>query len=184
MATYSSVAQVWAANPHTAPTAQEAERGARRLWRRFMHRPWSGPVKITSGRNRTYVRDGVLRVNPDQRFWRGWEGIVHGLSHTILREQRPWDEPHSPWHLALEAEMATYVTGHDWHKGALASKPKADPKPEPDPRGAKIARLRERLAAWESKRQRAERAIAKISRSLAAYERASTRATSKERKIR
>ena len=50
-------------------TAEEAERAARRLYLFVFKKKCPYPIKVTSGRNYSYIRRGVLRVNPDK----GWE---------------------------------------------------------------------------------------------------------------
>src|SRR5436190_12558162 len=61
----------------------ESIAAAKRLYRKAMGRPWTGGVRITSGNRITWIRRGVLVVNPDkrERDARGLRAIIHDLSH-------------------------------------------------------------------------------------------------------
>lgn len=72
-------------------TAAEAERAAKRLYRYVFKKAWTGPVAVTSGRNYSYIRSGVLRVNPDK----GWTEMVHNLSHSFAYRLDRSTKPHS-----------------------------------------------------------------------------------------
>lgn len=100
------------------PTDEEALRGARMIYGRFMKRPWTGPMRVARGRSRTWVRwDGrpyrpkqwTLVVGPEYHYPRpGWPAIVHDLSHYV-HSQRSGERPHSIWQAWLEREMQLFV---------------------------------------------------------------------------
>lgn len=95
------------------PSDEEAIRGARMLYRRFMGRPWTGPMRVARGNRRTWPKweDGerVLVVGPEYHHPRpGWPAIVHDLSHYVHR-QRTSKRPHSIWQAWLEREMQLFV---------------------------------------------------------------------------
>lgn len=162
--------RVNAAWPATVPpiTNDEAIRAARKLYRFARGRTWTGEVRIVTGNRNTWVRGGVLVVNPSQ----GWKEIVHLLSHYCYRPV-DGERPHGPGHARAEMRMIREVIRRDWLSGVLKSPdPIETPAPTADDkRAAKITNLRDRLARWEGKRKRADNAIAKIRRSLRAYDR-------------
>jgi hypothetical protein len=91
------------------PTPQEAISAAKRLYRLAMKRPFRGKVELTSGNRQTWMRCGVLYVNPDEQDrWRGgggWHELVHSMSHLCARKLHPNAKPHDPQHVFLEKEM-------------------------------------------------------------------------------
>src|SRR3990167_5541907 len=150
------------------PTPQEALAGARRLYRIAMGRPFRGKMTLTSGRNRTWIRRGVFKVNPDEdgtRFHQepdgerrkggGWHEIVHAISHYAARKL--YDEAHGPRHAFIERELIKAVCNKGWLDGKL-KRPETI-KPKPDLKAIKHQRVQERLAVWERKKKRAETAL-------------------------
>lgn len=97
------------------PSDEEALRGARMLYARFMGRPWTGPMRVARGRSHTWIRwddrEGmVFVVGPE--YWhprRGWPAIVHDLAHYIHRRKNPRLKPHSVWQAWLEREMQLFL---------------------------------------------------------------------------
>jgi hypothetical protein len=72
----------------------------------------------------------------------------------------------------VEQEIATYVvTQTDWLSQGLAPKPES--KPLRDLAAVRRARIEARLADWEAKLKRAQKAVAKLRRQVAYYERRS-----------
>jgi hypothetical protein len=163
-------AQVNALWPDTLPplTGAEAERAAKRLYRVALQKPCKLPTRITSGRNRSYIRAGVLRVNPAQ----GWREFVHDLSHTFFARTKEGraNRPHSGQHASLERLLIRHVLAHGWLDGAL--------RPAPQPATAKpsapalrYARTLAAIARWEAKAKRAKTALAKLQTRRRYYER-------------
>ena len=160
---YQSVNGAW---PETVPTvtAQEAVPAAKRLYRLVMKRPFRGRVRVSSGNRYTWIRGGVMTVNPD----RGWQSLVHLLSHYCHRKLWPKHKPHDGrgTHAAIEREMITHVVASGWLDGAL----KRPDKEKPDPREVRQARVLARIVAWDSKLRRAQNALKKLNRQRAYYE--------------
>lgn len=151
---YEKVNAAW---PQQIPvcTRTEAERAANKLMKK-----WCGfgvgyipKVWVSSERTRSY---------------KGWHRLVHDVSHRanrILYPNPTGHKHHNGQHAEIELEMIQHVIAQGWLEGKL--RPKARIKPTID----RTARLRERLARWESKRKRAETAIKKLTRSLRYHER-------------
>jgi hypothetical protein len=171
-----------------APTPQEALTAAKRLYRLVMGKPFQGPVKAVTGNRRTWVRYRVLNVNPDLGSSRrpinahmggkvlgegsGWHGLVHDLSHYCHRRLHPGHKPHGGegTHAWIERTMIEHVVKSGWLDGKLKRPEK--PTKQTDVREERRARVLKRLAAWEAKRKRAERALAKLRRQARYYARA------------
>ncbi len=113
---------------------------------------------------------GWPRVSPR---W-GWERLVHSVSHDAFSLLRPTARPHDRRHATIELRMARAVIARGWLQGKLQPAPKAEPLPltKHEARFQLIARKTALRARWVSKHQRAERAIAKLDRSIRALERA------------
>lgn len=90
---------------------------ALRLYRKFMGRDFAGKVKLGSGNRRTWIRQGVLTVNPDERAFNGHGGlreIIHSMSHFVHMRLHPDDAPHSKRQASLEGRMVTYAIQRGW----------------------------------------------------------------------
>ncbi len=163
---YSAVNAGW---PKPVPqlTGPEAASAAKRLYRKFMGKPWKGKVRITSGNRYSYIRGGVLFVNPDGHHRSGWSDLVHDLSHYMHRRLHPNQSPHGSHHRTLETEMVAHVVKSGWLAGAL-QRPE---KPKDDPREIRFRRVLARIKAWEAKERRAKTALKKLERTRAYYER-------------
>lgn len=159
---YQSVNGAW---PETVPsiTAQEAVSAAKRLYRFTLKRSFRGKVRLTSGNRYTRISSGVMIVNPD----RGWQSLVHLLSHHCHRRLWPKHRPHDGrgTHAAIEREMINHVIASGWLDGVL----RRPEKENPDPREVRQARVLARIVAWESKLRRAQNALAKLNRQRAYY---------------
>lgn len=157
------------------PTDQEAITGAKRLYRRAMGRPFRGKVVATSGNRYTWVRRGVMSVNPNRRrAWRpkaGWPDIVHLLAHYCHARLHPNDRPHSHKELDLESDLTRYALAQGFHLGRLRSKPRPA-KPTPDRKTAGLQAAQAGLKRWETKAKRADTAIKKYRRKVRYYEKA------------
>jgi hypothetical protein len=116
----------WAGQyPVLSPEA--SVKAAKRLYRKAMGRPWKGKVEIVSGNRHTWVRRGVLIVNPDRKTFRGSRGlreIIHEISHYAHARLHPSDAPHSKRQAILEGKLVTYAIASGWLEPG-----KLDPKP-------------------------------------------------------
>jgi hypothetical protein len=160
----------------TIPPLSEAEaiKAARLLYRQFLWRvqferrgrpvPRGGgkvEVKVTSGHRYNDMRRGVIYVNPP----RGWDALVHELSHDFHRRLRPRDPGHGDNHRALEREMIEHVVKSGWLDGKLIPKPRA-PRParpvapKPDPLIAEHDKAVARVKAWKTRLRRAKTGLA------------------------
>jgi len=175
-------AEAWP-DPMPPLSTEEATKAARLLWRfvndRFYREKYGvsraayykklgrkapkavdPKVKMTSGRryNRLLYRGFVL--NPG----RGWENMVHELSHDFHNRVNRGKAPHSVEHSYLEKAMVAYVLECGWLEGKLkpVEKPAKLPKPKPDPRVVAHDRVCKRITAWKLKLKRATSALAKL----------------------
>jgi hypothetical protein len=149
---------------------QEAMAGARRLYRLAFKKPFKGEVKLTSGRRYTFIRRGVMYVNPDQDTWQGgggWHEIVHGLSHYASARLYPNARGHGSQHASVERDMIEHVVASGWLDGKLRRPEKA----KPDLKTVRHARVLASIRRWETKLKRAETALRKLKRQKAHYER-------------
>jgi hypothetical protein len=159
-------------------TDHEAIELVRRLYRKFMGRSYTGQFKIASGNRNTTPRRGVYYVNP-QRVYKwggheaGWKDIVHDVSHHVHWRKFPKNKPHSATHASLEREMIRHVVASGWLAGKLKriEKPAAAPPTAAEVAASKIGALDVRIKRWESKRRRAENALAKLNRQRRRLER-------------
>jgi hypothetical protein len=154
------------------PSDKEAITGAKRLYRKAMGRPFRGKVVVTSGNRYSWIRSGVMSVNPKRRnAWQpqaGWPDIVHLLSHYFHRRLYPRDKPHSHRQLDLEAELTRYVVENGFHEGRLKRKTKEKPKLSRKEKGHQAALAA--LARWETKLRRAETGVKKYRAKVRYYE--------------
>ena len=141
-------------------TAEDAPRALRRLYRFACKRPLRAKIHITSGNRRTNRRHLEWYVNPSH----GWKDLVHILSHYAERSG------HNGKHARMELRMIREVKHRGWLDGAL--KRPSQPPVVRDLRRERYERVLARLASWEAKQQRAERAISKLMRRRRYYERA------------
>lgn len=104
------------------------------------------------------------RGSPTDTLHKGWRRLVHDFSHRLHTYRYRGKRAHGSFHSTVEAEIVAYVLAKDWLGGTLAK----DAAPIRLTREAKveaeILSLATRLKRWESKRNRAETAIAKIKR--------------------
>jgi len=160
---YARVNGTWP-SPLPALTSQEAVSAGKRLYRLAMGRAFKGTMQVTSGRNYSYVRNGVFYVNPD----RGWHDLVHDISHYTFRRLHPGHLPHDWRHAALERRLVEAVVSKGWLDGKL----KREAKPKPELRTVRHQRILARIKAWEAKQRRAENALKKLYKQQAYYEKA------------
>lgn len=172
-AKYASVNGAWPAEL-PALSDEEAIELVRRLYCKFMGRRKCLPIKIASGNRHTWVRRGVWHVNPrSTNGWRfgfdnGWREIVHSVSHYVHWRKFPSHKNHdgTGTHAWIERQMIEHVVKSGWLDGKLKPRPKmVKPAPTADEIArAKLTGLDARIKRWESKRRRAETALAKLAR--------------------
>jgi hypothetical protein len=148
-------------------TADEAVRATRRLWRFAMGETWRGPVKLTSGRNHTWERDGTLYVNPNK-----WEYMVSDLAWLFYRRLNT-DRGSRARVAKLELKLIREVVKRGWLVNTLKVR-----EVPPDVQIImkhieKENRTRKQLEAgvkrWTTKLGRAQTMLTKYERKLARY---------------
>lgn len=150
------------------PSESQAITAAKRLWTWGMGRPWTGKVETTSGRRFTWIKHGVLVVNPNRPGHEGggWKSLIHDLSHLLWSRANPGERPHQRDHAKLELAMVKQVVKRGWlTEGA------PHPEPKPDVRLERFERIKARMEAWERKERRAKNAIKKLRKQASYYER-------------
>lgn len=147
----------------------EALRVARYLLRRFAGWPRKGrpfSARVVSGNRHTWMRNGVLNVNPTK----GWKDLVHGLSHVAWYLQEPTARPHSGIHAELERRMIEHVIAEGWLDGRLRPPPEVAPTKE-EKRKAKLEHVRSMLHRAVTRLRRARTIEKKWRLKLRAIER-------------
>lgn len=159
---------------------EDSVAAAKRLYRQAMGHPWRGEVRLTSGNRYTWVRRGVLMVNPDkpERHSRGLRSMIHDISHYAHARLNPRDAPHSRRQAQLEGRLVTYAINAGWGDGQVrklgpAPQPKAEPEPAPKPDKVQLryARMVARRDKWAAELERAKRLHDKAAREVRDYER-------------
>lgn len=152
---------------------EESVRAARKLYRHAMGKPFPGKVQLTSGRRYTWVRRGVLFVNPDHRGFgpRGLRAMIHDLSHYCHSRLHPSDAPHSRRQAQLEGRLARFALRAGFTSGALKRPEPAAPPPKPDLVQQRYSRMLNRRDKWRREAERAKRLLAKAESEVRAYER-------------
>jgi hypothetical protein len=156
-------------------------KAALRLYRQAMGRPWTGSVRLATGNRRTWVRSGVLVVNPDEQS-RGSKGglreIIHAVSHYAHARLHPREAPHSRRQVLLEGRLVTYAIKSGFAEGRVrrlgpAPQPKAEPAPKPpvDKVVQKHARMVARRDRYRVEVKRLTRLLAKAEREVRDYQR-------------
>lgn len=156
------------------PSEKEAIAGAKRLYRRAMGKPFRGKVVATSGNRYTWVRRGVMSVNPNRsNAWRpkaGWPDIVHLLAHYCHRRKYPGVRPHDHRELDLESDLTRYAIEHGFHEGRLKRASAERPAVSRKEKGQAAAIAG--LARWQAKLKRAQTAVRKYQKKVRYYEKA------------
>lgn len=132
----------------------EAISAAKRIYRRAMGKPFKGMFKAVAGNRRTWIRYSTMTVNAGK----GWDDLVHMLSHCAHRRLHPGKAPHDLSHAKLERELIHYVIDSGWLGGKL--KPKA--KAAPDKRAVRYQQTLASIGRWDAKLRRAENALKKL----------------------
>jgi hypothetical protein len=105
-----------------------------------------------------------VSTRPGYDLSKGWARLVHDCSHRLFAHRHPSWRPHEHGHEKLELAMVQYVTATSgWLQGTL--KPPAKPKRgSPERKAMELSRIDARLANWQRKAARAQRAIVKLTR--------------------
>jgi len=111
---YQQVEQAWGEllAPASQPVPKEkAIEVALNIYEFMFGKKFKGKTRLTSGHRYTWVRRGVLVVNPDfkQTHASGWRALVHDLSHYGHSRINPENNGHGRIHAKFEAEIAQYV---------------------------------------------------------------------------
>lgn len=152
-------------------SGQESIAAAKRLYRRAMGKPFDGTVKLTSGNRYTWVKRGVMSVNPDKQelHTRGLRALIHDLSHYCHQRLHPKDAPHSARQAYLERDLAQYAIEQGFLEGKLKSK--AEPAEKADPVKQRYQAMVRRRDKWAAELERAKRLHAKAVLEVKTYER-------------
>jgi hypothetical protein len=168
---YAGLEAAW---PDNLPplTGQEAVSAARRLYRLGMGKAFRGQIKLTSGNRYTWIRGGVLYVNPDGHHFGAWRDLVHDLSHLVHRRLHPKLDPHDWSHAHLERRLTEHVLSQGWLDGKLRRPDKPAPRQQRlDLRAQRHKRVMAALARAEHRLKLAERAVARLTKRRRYYER-------------
>jgi hypothetical protein len=167
---YDVIAQLWSNVTVPPVTRIEAERAARRLYSHFGAVRLGGPHMTRAARFNGRVRRCWITSTTNAGLRKGWQRLVHDVSHRIFAQRHPSFRPHAGGHPRLEYEIASHVIGEGWLTGTL--RPKAARKLTVAERRAQaIARTESAIARWDSKLRRAQTALRKLRRRLRAQQR-------------
>lgn len=157
---------------HPVLSGQESIAAAKKLYRHAMGESFKGEIRLTSGNRYTWVKRGVMSVNPDKReaHARGLRALIHDLSHYCHRKLHPGDAPHSKRQAQLEGRLVKFALSRGFTDGALKREPKA-PAPKPSLVEQRYARMVKRRDKWAADLERAKRLLAKAEREVREYER-------------
>jgi hypothetical protein len=148
-------------------TRYEAARAYPRLYFQLLSRAGKAPRAME-----LRVRRCWISSKPTRGVNKGWQRLVHDVSHQAFRELYPHKRPHDPLHAHYEQQAAAYVMAKGWLDGKMQAKPKAPKRKPAKPTTAdKLAKQLQALARWEQKAERAARRCAKLRRSVAALQR-------------
>lgn len=122
---YDVIAQVWSTVTVPPLTRTEAERAARRIYRHFGPVRLGGPHMTRAVRFNGRVRRCWITRKTNAGLSKGWQRLVHDVSHRIFAQRHPHFRPHAGGHARLEHEIASYVIAKGWLSGTLRSKRRA-----------------------------------------------------------
>jgi len=160
---------------HVPPIgATEAVTAARKLWRFAMGETWRGRVEVTSGRNHTWERDGILYVNPN-----GWKWMVSDLAWLFFTRANPTLRRNRKDIAKLEEKLIQQVVRRGWLANALKTR-EVPPDVqiilkhiEKENKERKL--LEAGVKRWTTKLSRAQTMLAKYERKLKRYHAATNR---------
>ena len=157
------------------PTQAQALNGARRLYRFATGRTFpAASVRLTSGRNFTWVYDGVLRVNPNRQRGdgvSGWRALVHDISHYAHRVNNPGERPHGATHARLEIACIKEVIKRGWLVERAPVVRVSEAPSDAELNSAVLAQIDARIKRWTTKAKRAATALRKLNRQRKHYAR-------------
>jgi hypothetical protein len=151
LTTYADVNAAW---PKVMPaiSREEAIRARNRLAKHYKMLPT------------LWLRRCWLSSQPTRNLNRGWARMIHDLSHRWHRRRYPNLKDHGGAHADFELEMVKYVCARGWLDGRLRSKPKVKPVKAAPTAEQRIEHVRAAMRRWETKRKRAETALATLRR--------------------
>lgn len=162
---YVPVGEMWRAVICPPLTMVEALRAARRLTRHFGAVHFGAPHQLAPARLPTRARRCWASTRADVVLDKGWQRLVHDVSHDVFQHRHPSLKPHHPTHARIEREMVAYVIERGWLGGTLAPKaPRALSLEER--RAEKRASVEARLARWQTREKRARTAVRKLRATL------------------
>lgn len=157
------------------PEPEEALAFAKAVYRKGMGRAWKGKIKLTSGNRFTFIRRGVLSVNPNRtRALRpGFPDILHQVAHLVHHERFPKNKPHASSELYIERDLTDWVLAKGYLDGSLKKTPK--PTVSVVEKRAKaveasIARAEAKLKKLASDKKRTERRLAALKKKKRYYD--------------
>jgi hypothetical protein len=168
---YAPIASLWASMIRPPLTRHEAARAARRIYRRFGARTLGGPAMSTAARFDGRVRRCWITTRQNAPSSKGWERLVHDVSHRLFALRHPHFRAHDGGHATLEREIAQFVVVQGWLNGTLC-KPAAPPTTKAQRHAQDLARVQARIERWNSKMRRAHNALNKLKRRQRALQRA------------
>jgi hypothetical protein len=171
---YEPIHHLWSTVTVPPITRVEAERAARRIFRRFGSQALGGPLMSRPVRFSGRVRRCWITRKTNAGLQKGWQRLVHDISHEIFGRRHPNFRPHAGGHATLEHEIADFVIARGWLGGTLRPPPRRKPSGE-ERRARAIERTERAIARWEVKRRRAENALKKFRRRHRAQLRRSAR---------
>lgn len=157
---------------HPILSGQESIAAAKKLFRHATGKSFTGKIRLTSGNRYTWIRRGVMSVNPDkqERGARGLRALIHDMSHYCHQLKYPKDSPHSARQARLEGRLVEFALCRGFTEGAL-KKPPAPEKPKPDVVQQRYARMVNRRDKYAKELERSKRLLAKAQREVREYER-------------
>jgi hypothetical protein len=162
-APYASIDQLWSTVPVPPLSRIEAARAAKRIFRHFGSPSLGGPSMTRAAKFSGKVRRCWISTQVTCGLQRGWQRLVHDVSHEIFALRHPSFRPHAGGHATLERQIAAYVIHSGWLDGRL--RPKVPRIPSKHERREKsIERTECAIARWDAKRRRADNALKKLRR--------------------
>lgn len=131
------------------------------MWKKATGRKLTAKIRFGTGNRYTWIRRGVLTVNPSA----GWKEINHDFTHCI--ERRTTGDAHSDKHLERERYGAEMIRKRFLMEGPQPEKPKPTTL---DLQQKRAASVETRIVTWERKAKRAQTALSKLRKQKRYYE--------------